>query len=388
MNHAEGRAQRAFPAAPASAPAQTPQALILQALLKSVQHAIVVLDGELRVVLSNDPAQALFGASDPLEGASWPDLAAAQDAGGGRLLDAITRVRATRAAVHLERLAWADCTLDVHVAPLGADHPEGRVRGIVLVAEDVTRRERLKSELFESARLVALGSLIGGVAHEINNPLAAVLGYAELLLVGELPDAVREDVRIIHREADRCRHILEGLIVFARRHAPRRELVDLNQIVRDTLELMAYDLRTSAVAVCEELDFDTGCLVAYRQQLQQVVFNLVANAHQAMKAAGGGTLTIRTERERDILRLWVIDTGPGIPAGRLDRIFDPFSAAGEGQGTGLGLSICHAIVTEHGGRIYVVSHPGEGATFVVELPVRGVADPSSPFPAPSAGVGA
>lgn len=248
--------------------------------------------------------------------------------------------------------------------------PDGSICAIEII-EDITEHKRLQQQLIQSERLASLGELISGVAHELNNPLASVLGFSQLLLTEDLNDRVRRDVETIIREATRCQKIVQNLLTFARHHKPEKSYVGINGIIESVLELRAYNLKLNNIKVIKELEEDLPKTVADYHQLQQVFLNLVNNAEQAMvEYRKGGTLRVRTERRGDFIRALIIDDGPGIPPEHMPRIFDPFFTTKEvGKGTGLGLSICYGIIQEHGGRIYAESQVGEGATFVVELPI-------------------
>jgi two-component system NtrC family sensor kinase len=249
-----------------------------------------------------------------------------------------------------------------------------RIVGALGILRDVTEEQRLAEQLLQQEKLVAVGQLVSGVAHELNNPLAAVMAFAQLLLAAPtaLAEEPRQAVETIHREARRAAKIVTSLLTFARQQPAERAAARLNDIVNDTLELRRYTLRTARVDVTLDLDPALPPTWADPFQLQQVVLNLVANAEQALGDTGGERrITIRTATAASGTRivLSVSDNGPGVPREQVDRIFNPFyTTKPVGQGTGLGLSISDGIVREHGGRIRVDSAPGQGATFVVELP--------------------
>jgi two-component system NtrC family sensor kinase len=219
------------------------------------------------------------------------------------------------------------------------------------------------------------------VAHELNNPLTSVSGYTQLLLRDpKTPDGVREDLKQIHTQADRAARIVQNLLVFAREHKAERLLINLNEVIRNTLSLRAYQLRVDNISVTLELDPALPMTVADPYQLQQVILNLINNAHHATAERGGaGKITLRTGisaqatdgiAAQPLLFFSVSDTGVGIPERALNKIFDPFyTTKPVGQGTGLGLSICYGIVKEHGGRIWAESEVGVGTMVTVELPL-------------------
>ncbi len=264
-----------------------------------------------------------------------------------------------------------------------------RISGLHCIARNLTERRRLEAQLIQSEKLSAIGQLVAGVAHELNNPLTSVSGYAQLMLRDTtLNEEVLQDLRHIHMQAERAARIVQNLLIFAREHKPERVIVNLNDVLRSTLSLRAYQLRVDNIAVITHYDTNLPATVADPYQLQQVFLNLINNAHQAMLERGGpGTLTISTRlgtsrrnhgddgsdhAERpEMIEIEISDTGVGIPERNLNRIFDPFfTTKPVGQGTGLGLSICFGIVQEHGGQIWPESTVGIGTTVHVELPLR------------------
>lgn len=246
--------------------------------------------------------------------------------------------------------------------------------GALGILRDVTDEHRLAEQLLQQEKLAAVGQLVSGVAHELNNPLAGVMAFAQILLTrpASLDDDARRAAETIHNEAKRAAKIVSNLLTFARQQPAERAITRINEIISDTLELRRYALRTAGVQVETQLDPDLPTTWADPFQLQQVVLNLLVNAEQALaERADDRRIVIRTAVTRggSELQFSIADNGPGIDSERLDRIFNPFfTTKPVGQGTGLGLSISDGIVHEHGGRIRVDSMPGRGATFIVELP--------------------
>jgi PAS domain S-box-containing protein len=243
---------------------------------------------------------------------------------------------------------------------------------------DVTDRKRAEEERAEleqkahlASRLASVGEMASGIAHEINNPLTAVIGFAQLLMDNDLPDEIKEDLTIIHKEAQRAAGVARNLLTFARKHAPSKQLTNINSIIEGVLTLRAYEQNVSNIQIKTRLASNLPEVMADYSQLQQVFINIILNAEAAMlEANNGGTLTITTRRFNHSVRASFADDGPGIARENLNRIFDPFFTTKEvGKGTGLGLSVCHGIIAEHGGKIYARSKPGRGATFIVELPI-------------------
>ena len=268
-----------------------------------------------------------------------------------------------------------------------------RIEGIHCIARNLTERRRLEEQLLQAEKLSAIGQLVAGVAHELNNPLTSISGYSQLMLRDKtIGEVMREDLQHIHTQAERAARIVTNLLVFAREHKPERRQVNVNDVLRDTLALRAYQLRVDNIHVSNDFAPDLPPTVADPYQLQQVVLNLINNAHQAMIERGGvNRLTLRTaviQRETTDgaaggtkVQFSVGDTGIGIPVGNLTRIFDPFyTTKPVGQGTGLGLAICFGIIQEHGGRIWAESESGKGTTVFVELPMRALASDSAALP--------
>jgi len=262
----------------------------------------------------------------------------------------------------------------------------GVVTGAVGVMRDVTEERRLTEQLMRSEKLAAIGQLVSGVAHELNNPLTGIMAFAQLLHAAgaETPEH-RDAVETIHREAKRAARIVANLLLFARQRSPERTETDLNRVLRDTIELRRYVLRTMQVEVATEFDPALPRTWADASQLQQVALNLLTNAEHAVSKSGGRKrITVGTRRRGDLLEMYVADTGPGIAPEHAEQIFNPFfTTKPEGEGTGLGLSISDGIVREHGGSIRVESRPGQGASFIVSLPVSAApAQPTAPAAEP------
>ena len=243
---------------------------------------------------------------------------------------------------------------------------------------DITERKKAEAEKrkFEqraqaASRLASVGEMAAGIAHEVNNPLTSVIGFAQLLMEEDVPEDIKEYAKTINDGAQRVASIVKRLLTFARQQRSEREYVDINQIIKTTLQLRAYEMKTSNIKVTTQLDSDLSVTMADVSQLQQMFLNIIINAETEMKLAHGrGNLLIKTKAINNTIRISFKDDGPGIVKEILGRVFDPFFTTREvGEGTGLGLSVCHGIATEHGGRIYAKSKLGKGATFIVELPV-------------------
>jgi two-component system NtrC family sensor kinase len=311
---------------------------------------------------------------DPLARASFLSRLTSEGAVNGYLL----RMRRVDGSP-----VWVEVTARAEPAPKGAVRVEALIR-------DVSERKRmddqsrdLYQQLLQAEKMAALGQTISGVAHELNNPLATILSWAERLSEKTLDQGTRRGIDVILGEADRAARIVRNLLTFARKRQSTRTMIDINQVVLQTLALRTYEQRLTNIEVVTALASGLPPIFADAHQMQQVLLNLVINAEQAMVSAHGrGALVLRTwhDAERDVVALEVSDDGPGVPEDARSKIFDPFFTTKEvGKGTGLGLTVAYAIVQEHGGRIRVEAPP-RGAAFVVELPVSSDRPASRPRP--------
>src|SRR5687767_14231322 len=229
--------------------------------------------------------------------------------------------------------------------------------------------------MLQAEKMAALGQTISGVAHELNNPLATILSWSERLAERNVDDKTKQGLEVILGEAERAARIVRNLLTFARKRQTTRAMIDLNQMVRETLALRAHEQEVTNIEVVEALATGLPEVFVDGHQIKQVLLNLIINAEQACLAANGrGTIVVRTihDADRGSALLEVNDDGPGIPEDRQAKVFDPFFTTKEvGQGTGLGLTVAYAIAREHGGRIRLESMPSRGASFYVELPIAG-----------------
>jgi signal transduction histidine kinase len=236
------------------------------------------------------------------------------------------------------------------------------------------RLESTQAQLLQSAKMAAVGQLVSGVAHELNNPLAGVMGYSELLLGKDINENSRASLKKIYCESQRAARIVKNLLSFSRAAKPEKRPVAINDLIRSTLELRNYELRVNNITVQTDLSSSLPITVADPYQLQQIFLNIVNNAEQAiLSSAPSGNLLVKSFTNAHNLLISFTDDGPGIPQDNLDKVFDPFFTTKEvGKGTGLGLSICYGIIAEHGGRIYAQSPPlgrPNGACVTIELPL-------------------
>ena len=248
---------------------------------------------------------------------------------------------------------------------------QNTVNSVVVVMTDITDAALLQAKLAHSEKMATIGRLVSGVAHEVNNPLAAILGFTDLLLENpEVPGSAREDLQIILQETQRTKDIVQDLLSFARQRPVQRELVQVNSVLRQTIKLRSYDFASHGVEVVEDFEEALASALGDSQQLQQVFLNILNNAYDAVQEAGQrGRIKIHTRRQAEMIEVAISDNGTGIVDPQ--RIFDPFYTTKQvGKGTGLGLSICYGIVRAHGGEIQCWNNEaGAGSTFVVRIPV-------------------
>ena len=381
-------------------PTRDQRATALARLFEAVREGVFIgtLDptaegGGSVTIAANPHLKSIFGYGvDTPEGEVAPF-------GPDRFADPAARVAfleglATDGAVadHLLRMRRVDNSpLWVEVTALAVP---ARTRGMRVDAlvRDVSARKHLDDQsrdlyqqLLQAEKMAALGHTISGVAHELNNPLATILSWTERLAQKPLDDDIRRGVDVILGEADRAARIVRNLLTFARKRQSTRAMIDVNQVVTETLALRAHEQQLANISVETTLAEHLPQIFADAHQIQQVLLNLVINAEQATRAAHGqGTLGVRTwhDAEHDTVALEVSDDGPGVPPDVQSKIFEPFFTTKEvGAGTGLGLAVAYAIAQEHGGEIRVDAARQRGAAFVVKLPVSGTAVAKPPKPA-------
>jgi two-component system NtrC family sensor kinase len=262
----------------------------------------------------------------------------------------------------------------VNLSPMRDDR--GEVSSVVVLMTDITDTSMIQAKLMHTEKMAAVGQLVSGVAHEVNNPLTAIMGFSDLLMENpEVPGSARKDLQVILEEAQRTKEIVQNLLSFARQRPPQRQPLQINNILRKTIALRSYDFANHGVQIVEKFDERLPELIGDSHQLQQVFLNILNNAYDAVQSAGRpGLIEIETIQDGGWVEVLFRDNGEGIL--HPERIFDPFFTTKEvGQGTGLGLSICYGIVREHEGEILCANNQEtDGATFSVRLPVRSRAD--------------
>jgi signal transduction histidine kinase/ActR/RegA family two-component response regulator len=287
-------------------------------------------------------------------------------------------------AISLGRQVPEPFTADeVRLLEVTADQIGVAIENARLHAE--TRRQldelrRAQAQLIHAEKLAAVGQLAAGVAHEINSPLTTILGEAQLLAMSPIGEQIRDRLRLIAQEGGRAARLIQNLLLFARQYPPERTLCHLRDQVTRILDLKAHQFHLDSIRVITEFE-PCPAVWADENQIQQVLLNLIQNAHQAMAAGQGGVLGVRVRPVPNGVRVEVADDGPGIPLGDLERVFEPFyTTKPAGEGSGLGLSVSLGIVSEHGGRLWAENRPEGGAVFYLELPI-GSARAAAPAPA-------
>jgi len=352
----------------------------LRLMFESITAGIVVYDLRANIVQVNEAVLRMHGydSKEELIGRSAIELIAKKDR--AKAIKNMKRLLEDGYVKNVEYTLLREdgSKFNAEVSATVMRDASGNPTAFVAVTEDITERKQIevqKREMEQKAqlasRLASVGEMASGIAHEINNPLTGVIGFAHLLMRKDIPEDTRKYVQAIHNGAQRVADIVTRLLTFARQRKPSRTSVNINEILENTLALRAYEMQTSNIEVTAQLASYLPRTVADAGQLQEVFLNIIINAETEMKLAHSrGKLSVKTETLDNSIRISFEDDGPGIVEENLKKIFDPFFTTREvGKGTGLGLSLCHAIVAEHNGQIYAKSRLGEGATFVVELPI-------------------
>ena len=262
----------------------------------------------------------------------------------------------------------------------------------IFMGRDSTNEEQLRQQLVQMEKMGAIGRLVSGVAHELNNPLAGIVGYAQLLSRAELDPSTSRMVDVLQNQAERAGRIVQNFLNLATRTQPVKKSFELNSVVENVLALREYDHKVHDIVAIPELEDDLPSVSGDPGQIEQVILNLVVNAEDAVGTTQQrtGEIQIRTTVLNNRVRLEVTDNGGGIQTQDMDRIFDPFfttkANTESNGGTGLGLNICAEIVKDHGGELYAWSTHGTGSTFTMELPIETHIDDFRPATdAPSTG---
>ena len=333
--------------------------------------AMVIIEEDTTISLANTEFEKLSGYSKKeIEGKkSWAEFVLKGDLERMKAYHRWRRIDPATAPKQYE-FQLVDRNGNVKDIFLAVDLIPGTKKSVASLL-DITERKQMQEQLIVADRLATLGELVSGIAHELNNPLTSIIGFAQLLLAKDIPGDIKEDLNVIYEEAERTSKVVRNLLTFARKHEPEKKPVNLNGAIEIVLALRAYEQKVHNIQASTQFTPGLPEIMADGFQLQQVFLNIIINAEYFMTLAhGGGNLNVTTERVGDKIRASFTDDGAGISQENLSHLFDPFFTTKDvGKGTGLGLSICHGIVIEHGGSIYAQSEPGKGTTFVVELPI-------------------
>jgi two-component system NtrC family sensor kinase len=353
-------------------------------LVESSPGAVFQVDAAGRLIYAN-PAAARVTGHDKRRllsrFRSVPDLAIQEDrATLQKAIDDALRGESRRdLEFHIEHadggLRFLRAWLEPHLSE------QGDAKGVVILARDQTRERQLQDQLNQSEKLSAIGTLVSGVAHELNNPLAGILGFAQLMQSRPPEEWSHKDLEMIEKSATRCQKIVENLLAFARQGRINKRRADINEIIGGVLDLNDYQFRMDNIEIERDFDSEIPSFPVDVHRWQQVFINLASNAHQAMAATVGSDRRIRftTRRKESEVEIRISDNGPGIPKEKRKHIFDPFFTT-KATGTGLGLGICFGIVEEHGGSITLDEAAEVGATFLIRLPIAENTDIDLPVP--------
>jgi PAS domain S-box-containing protein len=356
------------------------RARLLGAALEQTGDAIVITRANGTIEYANDAFLRGVGYSrDALTSLRSADLAAAGfEMLDRQLIDDLTPQGSWRGT--LVRRRRDGSSFHASSTVVGLRDQAGRLTHLVAVERDITEDLKRRDQLVHAERLSAIGALVAGIAHEINNPLQTILGTAEVLLEEQHMRSDTDDLEVVRREAARAAHIVRNLLSFVRRSAPHRSAADLNEIARAAVELREYHLERSNMRIEFVQHRSPLPVLVNREEILQIILNLILNSEQALDACGGGTIRIRTFVDGDQYCVEVSDDGPGVSSELRGKIFEPFFTTKEvGQGTGLGLSISHGIAMSHGGALDLCpERAGGGACFTLRLPADAHADASGP----------
>jgi signal transduction histidine kinase/CheY-like chemotaxis protein len=337
----------------------------LQSILPQLPVPVLMVCSDKTIAYANPAARALF-TTQVIDGRSYPDVlyGRAESPAHCPLRMALDGVSAEKG-----RITLADGTLRVcAVQPVHLADGRSGALAVITGVDEITRS--VEETDVQRERLFALGELISGIAHELNNPLTGVIGFSELLSQKDFDPKTTAMVGKILKEANRCKRIVASLLSFSRKHPYERSPVDVRSLIQQVLELHRSSLRAANIRIVNRTESALPSTAGDPSLLQQVLFNVINNAQHAMAGQENGTLTIETSHDDDRICVRITDTGPGVPRHLQERIFEPFFTTKPGkQGTGLGLSISSKIIQRHGGTLRVESDEGKGASFIITLPV-------------------
>lgn len=343
-------------------------------LVENCSQGILQLDSTFRIRACNRKAATIFGArkSTELDGLS---IHSTEAEGGIKLEPSFLHGDAgTPESGRYNASTELGAELPVEVSFLQATDDAGG--GWIVLVTDLTQRVNLERECLQAEKLAAMDNVVAGIAHELNNPMTAILGYAELLLSGEGDPKRKQRAALIAEEADRCAKIIANMLTFTRSYGKKLEVANINSLIEEVVSLRAYQMRVDHVKIHAFYDPDIPPIMAQPDAIRRLFLNLVHNAHQALLEVSEQRrdLWVITGMEEGCMHIQIADSGPGVPEKVRYKIFDPFfSTRPFGEGMGLGLSVAYGIAHEHKGRIWMEPRIGGGTTFHVELPVPGSA---------------
>lgn len=343
--------------------ARAPTAAMWSRVADGLNIALAIIDKRGRVAEANRAFGQLVR-SAPTAITGWPWIALVPPAWGDGIAQVLSAAERERPEVEL-KASGRTFIASAFTMP-GASKGER-----VLMLDDQTERRRLQEQLFQSEKMSAIGQLIAGVAHELNNPLTSVVGFADFLAEqANVPAGLREPLEVLRTEAERAATVVKNLLRFARRNEPERKRLPIKPVIEGVASLLRGQLMAQNIELGLEFEPDLPELDLDPQRLTQVFLNLINNAAQSITGTGRpGQIALKARKWHSGVAVDVRDSGPGMPEEVAVQAFDPFyTTKPEGQGTGLGLSIAQGIVREHGGHIALATTPGGGATFTVELP--------------------
>lgn len=340
----------------------------LQGVFDTVGVGISIVDKDLRIIKCNErQKELLVRDTDNVEGRHCYEVYCGIDS-PPLICPAIETIERNR-EVFLKEVTKKGKVFQINTSPL--KDREGKIMGVVEVSVDITDKKKTEEALHQAEKLAAVGRLAAGIAHELNNPLGNIIGYAKLLLkTGNLGDYEREKLSVIIEQAEKGSEIIRGLLEFSHERPLELKRVFINDFIERVLSTMAHIIESSGIKVFKYLN-DIPPVEVDQKQIEQVLHNILLNAVQALEGRKDGIIEIRTSGLDSTVQISISDNGPGIPREHLSLIFDPFfTTKPPGKGTGLGLSISLEIIKKHGGSIWVESESGKGTTFHIILPVK------------------
>ncbi len=344
-----------------------------RAVLDNSVDAIVGLDKSLKITIWNNGAAKMFGY--PAEKMTGQPISGLFEKS---VFEAIIREIVRQgffAGNDIPAVSAEGRKLNLDITWAGSEKDKHPGKEYTVVMRDISEHKKLQAQLIQAEKLSAVGQLISGIAHELNNPLSVILGYSELLekmLNGKKNAAFSDEINHIYESSKRCREIISNLLAFVRESRDKKQIIDVTQAIKNTISLMEYKLcKTENINITQKLEDYLPPVAGDIQQLEQVMVNLIQNACDALsQKEKNKEIEIRTYHRHNYAYIAVTDNGPGIPAHLRQNVFEPFfTTKEEGHGTGLGLAICRRIMDKHGGKISFTSAPDAGTTFTIELPI-------------------